>query len=207
MDKHQDKNAYLRSFVESGISVIENLAADNARRNDVQPQVEPETGRLLELMVRITGAERVLELGTSNGYSSLWILKALKKTGGSLVTIDSKERLHEEAVANFKKAGFDNVTAVLGDAEEEIEKLEPGFDLIFQDCGKYLYPKLLERTVQLLKPGGLLIADDTLFSFEPGVRTNLGMYTDRYNDEVFIKKDLLSSIIPIGHGLTVSFKL
>ena len=198
---------YLRAFIDSGSDLMDSLAASNDARNDVQPQVEPETGRFLEMMVRITGALRVLELGTSNGYSGLWLLKGLAATGGSLVTIDSKERTHLEAVANFRTAGYENVTAVLGDATVEIEKLEPGFDLIFQDCGKYLYPELFEQTVNLLKPGGLLIADDTLFGLNPGVRANLGRHTDLYNRMAFECNKLLTTIIPIGHGITMSFKI
>ena len=81
------------------------------------------------------------------------------------------------------------------------------FDIIFQDCGKYLYPRLFEKTVKLLRPGGLLIADDTLFSVEPDVRPNLGRFTDMYNRMSFDCNELLSSIIPVGHGLTMSFKL
>lgn len=208
MTEEEHKLHYLRSFIESGFTQIDELAISNAARNDVQPQVEPETGRFLELIVRLTAAKRVLELGTSNGYSALWILKALKENGGHLVTIDSKDRLHDEAVENFRIAGLaDNVTAVFGDAAEELEKLEPGFDIIFQDCGKYLYPQLFEKTVSLLRPGGLLIADDTLFSVNPSVRPNLGRFTDKYNKLAFGDNRLLTSIIPVGHGLTLSFKL
>ena len=198
---------YIRSFINSGSAVIDSLGSSNDQRNDVQPSVEPETGRLLEILIRMTGAKRVLELGTSNGYSGLWMLRALKETGGRLITIDSKERLHLEAVRNFEAAGYDNVDAIFGDAEAEVAKLEPGFDLIFQDCGKYLYPLLLDRTVELLRTGGLLIADDSLFSLNPDVRSNLGRFTDQYNRAVFERNELLTSIIPIGHGLTVSFKL
>ena len=79
--------------------------------------------------------------------------------------------------------------------------------MIFQDCGKYLYPQLFEKTLDLLKPGGLLVADDTLFSFEAGVRPNLGRYTDEYNDKASNHNKVLTSIIPVGHGLTLSYKL
>ncbi len=197
----------MRSFIESGSAVIDGIASSNNSRNDVQPQVEPETGRFLELMVRLVNAKRVLELGTSNGSSALWILKALEHTGGHLVTVDSKERLHEEALKNFRTAGYSNVDAVFGDAAEVAANLEPGFDIIFQDCGKYLYPQLFDKTVALLRRGGLLIADDTLFSLNSGVRPNLGRFTDEYNRIAFGSSDLLTSIIPLGHGLTVSFKL
>ncbi len=207
MENSRRKLEYIRDLIKPELSVLERIENENLQRNDVQPSIEPETGRFLELLVRLTGAKRVLEIGTSNGCSALWILKALSVTGGRLVTIDSKERLHLEAVRNFREAGFSNVRAILGDAAEELDKLEPEFDIIFQDCGKYLYPELFERTVDLLKPGGLLIADDTLFSFEPRVRPNLGKFTDQYNELAFGSNKLLTSIIPIGHGLTLSFKL
>ncbi len=207
MENSRRKLEYIRDLIKPELSVLERIENENLQRNDVQPSIEPETGRFLELLVRLTGAKRVLEVGTSNGCSALWILKALSVTGGRLVTIDSKERLHLEAVRNFREAGFSNVRAILGDAAEELDKLEPEFDIIFQDCGKYLYPELFERTVDLLKPGGLLVADDTLFSFEPLVRPNLGKFTDQYNELAFGSNKLLTSIIPIGHGLTLSFKL
>ena len=208
MSEEKKKLEYLRGLISSGVSVIDDIARINSLRNDVQPPIEPETGRFLEFMVLTSGAERVLELGTSNGYSALWMAKALRKTGGCLTTIDSKERLHLEALENFKAAGFDDIiTAVCGDASEELDKLEPGFDIIFQDCGKYLYPQLFDRTVELLKRGGIIIADDTLFSFEAEVRPNLGKYTDQYNSMVFGCDKLLTSIIPVGHGLSLSYKL
>lgn len=197
----------MRSFIKSNIETADQIADSNDRRNDVQPSVEPETGRFLEFMIRLTDAKRVLELGTSNGYSGLWMLKALESTGGNLVTIDSKERLHLEAVDNFREAGFGNVDAIYGDAAEQVANLEPGFDLIFQDCGKYLYPELFEATVSLLRRGGVIIADDTLFSVNNSVRSNLGRYTDQYNHLAFNSSKLLTSILPVGHGITMSFKL
>ena len=204
MDK---KLEYLRAFVTAANAIPGKLYEDNSNRGDVQPSVEPETGRFLSFLVHLTGARRVLELGTSNGCSALWFMDALKANEGSIVTIDSKQRLHEEAVQNFREAGFSEaVTAILGDAESEVAGLEPGFDIIFQDCGKSLYPKMHESLVGLLKDGGLLIADDSLFSVEPGIRPNLGRFTDEYNKMVFADSRLFSCILPVGHGLTLSFK-
>jgi predicted O-methyltransferase YrrM len=203
----ENKLEYLRAFITSANALPAKLYAENNERGDVQPSVEPETGRFLSFLVHLTGAQRVLELGTSNGCSALWFMDALKDNGGSLITIDSKERLHYEAVHNLAEAGFsDAVTAVFGDAEEEVIKLEPGFDIIFQDCGKYLYPKMHEQLTGLLKQGGLLVADDSLFSVEPGIRPNLGKFTDEYNRMVFDDERFFSCILPAGHGLTLSFK-
>lgn len=203
----ENKLEYLRSFIADSGELSWKLYDENLKRGDVQPSVEPEIGRFLSFLVHLTGAKRVLELGTSNGCSALWFMDALKENGGSLVTIDSKDRLYEEAVRNISEAGFsESVTAVFGDAEEEVAKLEPCFDIIFQDCGKYLYPKMHEQLAHLLKKGGLIVADDSMFSVEPGVRPNLGRYTDEYNRMVFADERFFSCILPVGHGLTLSFK-
>lgn len=199
---------YLRSFIKAPFEGIDRIEKSNALRNDVQPQVEPEIGKFLEFMVVATGAKRVLELGTSNGSSALWIISGLRRTKGRLITIDSKERLYNEAIQNFKLAdSLDIVTPILGDAKEEVEKLEPGFDLVFQDCGKYLYPKLFERLIFLTRQKGLIIADDTLFKVNSKVRPNLGKFTDKYNRLAFESDKLISTILPIGSGLTASIKL
>ncbi len=203
-----DKLEYLRGFIKPGNGVISVIAEANSRRNDVQPEVEPEVGSFLSLLVRLMNAKAVLELGSSNGSSGLWFLEALRITGGHLTTIDSKHRLHLEALENYRTAGYDDiVTAISGDAEEIIQQLDGPFDIVFQDCGKYLYPQLLDRTVSLLKEGGLIIAEDTLFAVEDSVRPNLGRHTDLYNRMVFARKDLYSSILPVGHGLTLSYKI
>ena len=93
-----DKIEYLRGFIEGTNPGAAGLFRDNSGRGDVQPSVEPEIGRFLSFLVRLTGARRVLELGTSNGCSALWMLEAVRQNGGKLVTVDSKERLHLEAV-------------------------------------------------------------------------------------------------------------
>lgn len=208
MNTTDGKLNYLRGFIQPGTDIIRGIAEANSRRNDVQPEVEPEVGSFLSLLVRLMDAKAVLELGSSNGSSGLWFLEALKITGGHLTTVDSKHRLHLEAVANYHAAGYDDiVTAISGDAEEVIQQIDGPFDIVFQDCGKYLYPQLLDRTVEILKTGGLIIAEDTLFAVEDSVRPNLGRHTDLYNRMVFARKDLYSSILPVGHGLTLSYKI
>ena len=202
-----NKIDYLRSIITPLHTAAAEVAGENLKRGDVQPAVEPEIGGFLSLLVRLTSSKRVLELGTSNGCSALYMLPAISENGGRLISIDSKERLHKEAQANISAAGFADIAELIfGDAEDAVSSLEPGFDMIFQDCGKYLYPKLHNSLVEILKPGGFIVADDTLFSFEPDVRVNLGRHTDRYNRMVFDDPRLDSSILPIGHGLTISVK-
>ncbi len=199
---------YLRLFLDRDNPLLINLEVNSADRNDIQPSVEPELGKFLGLLVRLTGATRVLEIGTGIGYSSIWLGEAVRATGGKVVTIDNHERTHKEVLKNLVEAGLsDVVEPLLGNAEEIVPALTDEWDIIFQDGGKYLYPLLYNELFLRLKQGGLLIADDTLFRVNPDVRKQLGVYTDEYNKRVFSDSRLYSTILPVGHGITVSLKV
>ncbi len=202
---------YLRSFVHYDNKTVSDIEKESEGRDDIQPFVEPETGRFLSFLVKLTGAELVLEFGTGIGNSSIWIGEALKERGGRLITVDNHPRTRTEAEANIKKAGLDDIVEMrFADAEKEAEKLlsvyRGKFDIVFQDCGKYLYPLMIDRIYDLTRDGGLIVADDTLFRANPDVRKNLGRYTDEYNRMIYSRDDLYSSMLPVGHGLTMSIK-
>jgi caffeoyl-CoA O-methyltransferase len=117
-------------------------------------------GRLLRLLVESTRAKNVVEIGTGNGYSALWLCLGLKATGGKLVTheIDRKQVLL--ARANFKRAGVESlVTVVEGDAHETVGQLKEPIDILFMDAegGNLDY---LHRLLPLVRPGGLILADN-----------------------------------------------
>ena len=199
---------YLRMFIERDNPRIEELESESLGRDDIQPAIEPETGKFLGLLIRLTGARRVLEIGSGIGYSSLWLGEAVKETGGKVVTVDNHERTYKEVLFNIRKSGLDSyVEPILGDAEDVVTSLEPDWDIVFQDGGKYLYPVLYETVVGLVKKGGLIVADDTLFKVDDSVRRGLGEYTDRYNNLVFSDSRLYSTILSVGHGITLSYKL
>ncbi|MCK5807950.1 O-methyltransferase [bacterium] len=206
-----DTEKYIRNFITRPISIMTQLESKNSVRNDIQPPIEPEIGQLLAFLIRSYHAKTVLEIGTGNGYSTLWLQSALPPDG-HITTIDSKRRLHDEAVKTFTESGTINqITALFGEAEKLIPALAQNkpesFDFIFQDAGKYLYPQLLDATVALLKPGGIIVADDTLFKVNDTIRENLGKHTHQYNEVVFADRRLFSTIVPIGHGLTLSLKV
>jgi predicted O-methyltransferase YrrM len=207
-----DAEKYLKSYMQYDHPILEEMAASNAVRDDLQPSIEPELARFLCLLVRLSGSKKVLELGTSNGYSSIWLAETLRQTGGLLWSVDNHERTNREAADNMMKAGADDiVTLVRGDVGVVLKSMleeghEGGFDLVFQDCGKSTYPEVYEYTVKLVKTGGIIFADDTLFSLQKNVRKNLGTFTDRYNEMVFADNRLYSVILPIGHGITLSYK-
>lgn len=116
-------------------------------------------GRLLRLLAESIGARRVVEIGTSIGYSGLWFCLALERTGGHLTTYDIDEGRAAKARANFKRAGLEHrVTLVLGDAHVEVTKLKEPIDLLFLDADKEGYLDYLEKLLPLVRPGGLIVA-------------------------------------------------
>jgi predicted O-methyltransferase YrrM len=127
--------------------------------------VTPNQGRLLELLLRIHGARRVLELGTLGGYSTIWLARGLPP-GGSLVTLEANPHYAEVARANIAAAGLDNVVELrLGPALETMPVLaEEGanFDAIFIDADKQNYPGYLEWSLKLSHPGTLIIGDNVV---------------------------------------------
>lgn len=201
---------YLSDFIKHDDRFLDELKKENRSRNDIQPMIEMEIGKLLVFLIKSTKAKKVLELGTSNGYSAIWMAHALKGTSGHITTIEGHDRMAEEAQKNLNEAGVDNVELIKGKIETVLPELisqKKKYDLIFQDSGKYLYPLMLENTVKLCRKGGIIIADDTLFRVIETVRSGLGDYTHDYNRAVFAHKKLFSTILPIGHGLTMSYRL
>jgi len=198
---------YLRSFIIRDSIFIKETESLNLGRDDIQPSVEPEIGKFLGLIIRLTNAKKVLEIGSGVGYSTLWLGEGVKATGGKVTTIDNHVRTHKEVLENISRAGLENwVEKKLGNAEDIIDTLTGDWDIVFQDSGKYLYPLLHDKIVNLTRTGGLIIADDTMFKVNPEIRKGLGDHVDKYNKMVFSDTRLYSTILSVGHGITVSLK-
>ena len=121
--------------------------------------VPMEDGRLLRLLAEATNAKHVVEIGTSNGYSGLWLLLALRTTGGKLTTYEIDRERAALARENFDRAGVgDIVTIVEGDAHEEVPKLKEPIDMLFLDADKEGYIDYLNKLLPLVRPGGLVVA-------------------------------------------------
>jgi len=120
--------------------------------------------RLLRLLVESMNAQKVVELGTSTGYSGLWMLNALRKTGGTLYTFEIDDERADIAQANFEKAGVaDHVKIIRGDAHKNLEKVEGPIDLAFIDAEKPGYRQYLEQLMPKMKPGGLILGHNMRF--------------------------------------------
>ena len=124
--------------------------------------VPPEDGRVLRLLAEATGARHVVEIGTSNGYASIWFCLALRTTGGKLTTFEIDAWRASLALENFKRAGVDElVTIVEGDAHSNVTKLKEPIDIVFIDADKDGYLDYLTKLLPLVRPGGLILAHNT----------------------------------------------
>ena len=118
-------------------------------------------GRLLRILTEAVNAKNVVEIGTSNGYSGLWICLGLQATGGKLITHEIDPERASLAKSNFRRAGVEHmVTVVLGDAHETVTRLKEPIDLLFIDADKPGYLDYLNKLLPLVRPGGLILADN-----------------------------------------------
>ena len=171
---------------------------DDVYRNHRYLSVPEEDGRLLRVLAESTGARHVVELGTSTGYSGLWLLLALEKTGGRLTTYEIDPERHRMARDNFERAGAAKfATPVLGDAHREVLKLTAPIDLLFIDADKEGYIDYLRKLGPLVRPGGLIAAHN-MASPAPDPRYVKAVTADPAYETVFLNMD--------GPGMGVTLK-
>ncbi len=118
-------------------------------------------GRVLRQLTEAVGAKRVVEIGTSSGYSTLWLALAARANGGKVFTHEIDPEKIKIATANFKKAGLDDVITIIeGDAHETIKQHKEPIDVLFLDAEKKGYLDYLEQLLPLVRPGGLIFGHD-----------------------------------------------
>jgi len=134
----------------------------NAERARRMLNITRETGEFLSVLVRATLARRVLEIGTSNGYSTLWLADAAQAVGGSVTTVEYADYKVRLARKNFERSGLASRIALLHEDAGEVlaRSAEAAFDLLFLDSERTQYPGWWPRLRRILRPGGLLVADN-----------------------------------------------
>ena len=160
--------------------------------------IAPENGQFLSILIRSIKAQNVLEVGTSNGYSSIWIAAALKETGGRLITLEFDPTRAAAAETHLREAGLDGIVEIrVGNALDAIPKCNTTFDLVFLDAEKNEYRRYLELVLPNIRPGGLIVADDTVT-----MRDEMPDYVEF----VFNTPTLHSIDIPLDDGVILSYK-
>ncbi|MBI1898721.1 MAG: O-methyltransferase, partial [Acidobacteria bacterium] len=138
--------------------VLQHLAGMRAAERGMM-NVAPAEGEYLENLARKVKARRVLEIGTSNGYSGIWLALGLRETGGRLITLDVDEPRWKLAQKNFAATGLASIIdSRLTDALKELPKLKGPFDLVFIDAWKPDYIRYLQMTLPLVPSGGVITA-------------------------------------------------
>ena len=156
------------------------------------------TAQFLHIVVRSTNAKKILEIGTSNGYSGIYFAEALSHVNGRLYTIESHKKRFELARYNFEQSGLTPfIQQIFGHAPEILSQIEETFDLIFLDATKMEYKSYIEVLLPKLKPGGLIISDNAI-SHSKAMKD----YTDFINTQ----QNLENTLLPIDNGLMISYK-
>jgi predicted O-methyltransferase YrrM len=203
---------YLSSLNRVSDSVLQEIARAGQERD--LPLVDAEVGVLLRVLAMAVRATRILEIGTAIGYSGIWMAGALPE-GGTLLTIEVDEQRVREARDNFKRAGVaKRVNVISGNARLLLAKLSGPFDLIFQDGDKLMYGPMLNRLVDLLRPGGLLVTDNVLWDGDvvPGFGAHKhsnpadAEAIAAYNELIHNHPSLVTSIVPLRDGVAISVK-
>jgi caffeoyl-CoA O-methyltransferase len=198
---------YLHALTPERDSILKEMEALGAR--DDFPIVGPLVGRFLYQMAVITRAQRIFEMGSGFGYSAYWFATAMPQGGQVICTDTSEERLRL-ARSFFSRAGLEErIVCKVGNALD-ILRTEPGpFDLIFNDVDKEDYPQAFKLAMDKLRPGGLLITDNVLWSGEI-LSDDLGGEARAilvFNQLIYRTEGVYSTIVPLRDGLSISLKL
>lgn len=145
---------------------IENKLTELEKTQKNYWNIARETANFLNLLIKTANSKNILEIGTSNGYSAIWLALALKETGGHLTTIEFWDKRQSIARENFKICGIsDLITPIIGSAFNVMEELNQNgekFDFVFMDANKGEYIKYFELADKMLVQGGIIAADNVL---------------------------------------------
>jgi predicted O-methyltransferase YrrM len=185
--------------------------AETERNRDMSPEefarhrdefllsVGRASGQFLNLLATQSHAKTILEVGSSYGYSTVWLAEAARINGGKLITLEAIAEKQAYARAQIEKAGLSAfVDFRLGDARDSLSKLDVPIDFVLLDLWKDLYIPCFDLFYPRLSPGALVVADNMLYP--ESALTN----AMNYRKHVRIKRDMQSVLVPVGSGLELS---
>jgi predicted O-methyltransferase YrrM len=191
-------DAELRRLLEALYEEGERNDAHEQERRRKLLNLEPETAHLLSVLVKNGRRKRLLEIGTSNGYSTIWLAWAAQTTGGRVISIDREAAKQEQAAANLQRAGLrDLVEMCCGDATELVADISGPFDFVFFDADRFSAPAQLKLLIPKLTEDVLLCAD------------NVHSHPDEiagYLQAIASLSEFEHMIIPVGKGLSLAYR-
>lgn len=220
MERSHSQNsvkAYISSIYEGEGKILENIKKSITDNDLRQINIDEYEGQILQFLVSICNAKKVVEIGTLVGYSTIWIAKALPEDG-KVYTFEADKKTYEVAKNNFLKAGeySNKINLIFGNAHEKLEDIESqgSFDAIFIDAEKRGYPEYLDWAEKNIRKDGFIIADNTFLN---GAVTDESLVNDKnikqvmamkeFNQRLADKDKYQSIILPTAEGLSVAKKL
>ncbi|MFI6323918.1 O-methyltransferase [Nonomuraea sp. NPDC050556] len=198
---------YILDHTTPADELLDELAAETlaATGSSAGMQISPEQGRFLTMVTQFVRPAVAVEIGTFTGYSSLSIARGL--AGGRLHCFDVSEEWTSIARRYWEKAGVsDRVTLTIGPAVETVAGFDGVVDLAFIDADKVNYPAYYELVMARLRPGGLIMVDNTLWGgsvADPADRAATTMQIREFNDLVMEDPRVTTTLLPIADGLTM----
>lgn len=203
---------YLRSLiVEKDKDMVEfRLKCES----DKIPIVHKEVGQLIRLLITMTNTKKILELGTAVGYSSIMMSNIINSENGLITTMERRKVFIEQAKANIDIYKPPTPIEIIeGDALDMLDTIEGEYEMIFLDAAKSKYMDFFPKAMELLKPGGLIVSDNVLYK---GMIASDDLVVRRQRTivrkmRIYLKyisehKDLETSILPMGDGVSISYK-
>lgn len=205
---------YLLSVSLRESNILQQLRDETAHLPMAMMQISPEQGQFMALLVQLLGATKTLEIGVFTGYSSLCVALALPPNG-EIVACDVSEEYTAIARRYWQTAGVaDKIDLRLAPALDTLDKLlaagqDETFDFAFIDADKANYEKYYERSLQLIRPGGLIAIDNVLWSgkvADAQVQDNQTKCIRAFNEKLHHDERVTLSLVPIADGLTLALK-
>jgi caffeoyl-CoA O-methyltransferase len=206
-------DAYVEDLFAPADEILEAALRDSRRAGLPEINVSPNEGRLLQLLVEIAGARRILEIGTLGGYSAIHFARALPDDG-TLISLEIDEHHAKVARSNVERAGLSEIVEIrVGDARELLASLveddEGPFDVTFIDADKESYPEYLDWSLRLSRPGSLILGDNTIRGgsvLDP--QDSTARATQEFNEKIAGDPRLSAILLPILReridGLTIA---
>ena len=189
-----DIQALLAELYEAG----QQNDAREQERNKKMLNLEPETAQLLSIMIRGSKRQSILEIGTSNGYSTIWLAWAAHPNGGHIISIDRDKEKHRQADANLRRTGLhESVELICGDATEEVATLAGPFDCVFFDADRFSASAQLTQLLPKLSEDAFIFADN--------VHSHPAEIAD-YLATLNGLSQFKHVIVPVGKGLSIAYR-